>query len=425
MDRPSALTDRILIEAAQNYLNSSSVPNIVRCSVSPASAELLGFAADHSKVTLSVSLDDDDERNQSIPVKFFAKIMPLCSSSHEQKWCETAFRREVNFYGKIFPAMMEHFDDFSGGSGGVICHCYLSQNGLLLLEDLSLNSFKISDVRDTMDEKQCTVVLESLARFHASSIVFEEKETSAKGKPCTIGDLWKTEINQDFAASEVDQLIGTWMMACANVVEKVAEMAKPEVVEVIRAQKRKLSIRYLMMRKPSEEHRNVICQADMWANNILFRFSEDGGEPTAVKFVDFQLIQYSPPTYDVLSFIYLSTSRNFRRSFMEKLLFVYYRALTKELNRCCLNADDCGMSWDRFLRSCKDQEYNARLTAMFIHPQVLLDGKFLKEKLKTPEDFDQFFNVDRTHIIAEAFHTDKKYRDRLIDTLEEFSENCL
>lgn len=43
---------------------------------------------------------------------------------------------------------------------------------------------------------------------------------------------------------------------------------------------------------PSAKHKNVLCHGDLWANNIPFKYGDDG-KPVECCLVDFQLAQVS------------------------------------------------------------------------------------------------------------------------------------
>ena len=51
---------------------------------------------------------------------------------------------------------------------------------------------------------------------------------------------------------------------------------------------------------------DTCCHGDFWSNNIMFKYSADGVvEKTML--IDFQLINYGHPAYDVLYLLYLSS----------------------------------------------------------------------------------------------------------------------
>lgn len=76
-----------------------------------------------------------------------------------------------------------------------------------------------------------------------------------------------------------------------------------------------------------------MSHADLWLNNIMFRYGDDGKTPKDAILVDFQLARWAPPAYEVLIFIYLNTNSEYRQKHLQYLLEAYYTYLEIELNR--------------------------------------------------------------------------------------------
>ena len=56
---------------------------------------------------------------------------------------------------------------------------------------------------------------------------------------------------------------------------------------------------------------DTCCHGDFWSNNIMFKYDKDGNVNGTV-LVDFQLILYGNPLYDVLYLLYISADSQFR-----------------------------------------------------------------------------------------------------------------
>lgn len=64
---------------------------------------------------------------------------------------------------------------------------------------------------------------------------------------------------------------------------------------------------------------DTLTHGDFWSNNILFSYSEDGSVEDLI-IIDYQLINYGHPAYDLVYFIYLNTDLAFRDAHLKDVL---------------------------------------------------------------------------------------------------------
>ena len=88
---------------------------------------------------------------------------------------------------------------------------------------------------------------------------------------------------------------------------------------------------------------HTLCHGDFWSNNIMFYYSNEKDEvnsskdtfdpeqctPTDLILIDFQLINYANPCYDLVYFLYLNTDLTFRDNHLEDILKLYYNEFSK------------------------------------------------------------------------------------------------
>merc|ERR1712059_67011 len=77
---------------------------------------------------------------------------------------------------------------------------------------------------------------------------------------------------------------------------------------------------------------DTCCHGDFWSNNIMFKYDKEG-KPAETILVDFQLINYGHPAYDVLYMLYISTDLEFRDAHMAECLTAYWNTLTTYLDQ--------------------------------------------------------------------------------------------
>jgi hypothetical protein len=77
---------------------------------------------------------------------------------------------------------------------------------------------------------------------------------------------------------------------------------------------------------------DTCCHGDFWSNNIMFKYDDDGKVAETI-LVDFQLINYGHPAYDVLYMMYISTDLEFRDAHMAECLASYWNTLATYLDK--------------------------------------------------------------------------------------------
>jgi len=77
---------------------------------------------------------------------------------------------------------------------------------------------------------------------------------------------------------------------------------------------------------------DTCCHGDFWSNNIMFKYGEDG-KVSGTILVDFQLINYGHPAYDLMYLLYLSTDTQFRDHHMEQCLQHYWATLNQYITQ--------------------------------------------------------------------------------------------
>jgi len=86
-------------------------------------------------------------------------------------------------------------------------------------------------------------------------------------------------------------------------------------------------------REREQKERNqwlVMTHGDAWTNNILFKYSDD--KPTAVKFIDLQVVREMCLTTDLTFFFCMSTTGEIRRKYVNTLLETYFETFTNICN---------------------------------------------------------------------------------------------
>ena len=211
---------------------------------------------------------------------FFTKIPPP-SSSPQYEWNQEhgSFKKEVELYTTVFPEVLIGLEKTS------IPKCFLGVgNDVIVLEDMAHSGYGMTDKFVPFDLEHCLVIMRTLAKFHAKSIIFEEinkRNLHEEFSHCLHETLWPLKEGRgkrmfDAAVKGVTTMVD--LMSHLNQHERIK--FKERFTNLCDNHPKKLL--------PSIKFKNVLCHGDLWANNILFRYDDDG-KPLACCLVDFQL----------------------------------------------------------------------------------------------------------------------------------------
>ncbi|KAJ8896232.1 hypothetical protein PR048_001575 [Dryococelus australis] len=239
------------------------------------------------------------------------------------------FSRETSVYSSLLPALLALLDNRAPG-----CFPQFAAKGLyyevspvhlLAMEDLKASGFSTACRQQGLDLTHCRLVMETLGRFHGASAVLSMCQPGIVApflfNPFTItdnGELHRLVVNTVSALStEVERWAG--YEACGR---KLGRLSGKFFKKVVHAMSRDES---------SRSSFSVINHLDLWVNNIMFSYS--GGQPAAVRFVDFQMPYVTSPVIDLLYFLYTSPSPEVRAAHKDDLLTWYHASLSDTLHK--------------------------------------------------------------------------------------------
>ncbi|XP_069690921.1 uncharacterized protein [Periplaneta americana] len=238
------------------------------------------------------------------------------------------FDQETAAFAIVFPEMYNLLNEVPSLSNQPFAAKYFYSHSdetvsSIVLQDLKVEGFRLADNRISgLDLKHCLLVMKTIARFHAASLVLYQKD------PAMVNPF----MNNAFS---YDEDIGIWEFFASNVYRIAKEVEKwPDYRE--KFLQKLHNIRDTVMEQwrkaisRNDEEFNVLCHGDLWLNNMMFRYSDDTGEVEDVRFVDFQLTYWTSPAVDLHHFIYTSASDEVLEH-SELLIQEYHKALCESL----------------------------------------------------------------------------------------------
>merc|ERR1719245_2945522 len=113
---------------------------------------------------------------------------------------------------------------------------------------------------------------------------------------------------------------------------------------------------------------DTCCHGDFWSNNIMFKYDKDGNVNGTV-LVDFQLINYGHPAYDILYLLYISADSQFRADHMEECLQKYWDTLNPYIEKFA--PKETHYSWENFQADLATYKTIGFVLATTLMPNVL------------------------------------------------------
>ena len=238
-----------------------------------------------------------------------------------QKLLEKANVTGKDFYVRV-PKFFAAFND--------------DENDFLCLEDLRPKGYVMPDKFGGLKNAEVSLILKELGKFHALTyhlIKYEGEKIFVENELLKIlsDNLW-TQSNLELY--NTTQLFGASYELGLEIVQnndpKLAEKMRSKIPNASAAAKIWMETQL----KTDIEAFPVIVCGDLWTNNILIKYGDQGNRDTAeeVMFLDFQQSRRGCIYSDLNYFLLTSTTPEERGKYMANWLNIYYDSFMKTLN---------------------------------------------------------------------------------------------
>ncbi|XP_069690944.1 uncharacterized protein [Periplaneta americana] len=236
------------------------------------------------------------------------------------------FDQETAAFAIVFPTMYKLLDEVPSLNNQPFSAKYLYSDShetasSIVLEDLKVKGFRLADNRTSgLDVKHCLLVMRTIARYHAASLVQYQKDpTIFEPLMDNVFSIDKDNGSKEFIEANINRVakeVNTWP-------EYDTFLKKLQNLRDTAVEKWRLGV-------TRNGEFNVLCHGDLWLNNMMFRYSEDAAEVEDLRFVDFQLTYWTSPAVDLHYFMYTSASAE-ALEHSELLIQEYYNTLCEIL----------------------------------------------------------------------------------------------
>jgi len=368
-----------------------------------------GFLSNILRVTARVEKDAI-----KMSTKFIVKKFPPLKSQQEFANDLGVFEHEINFFEHCAPILLEQCPDLP------VVKCFgtnLGQN-IIYMEDLKDLEYvalvrNISDLKDDiLSVDHFKIAITALAKLHSASygidwlkkcpqvlqedIVFERKD----------GVIFKNMIKQSVESN---------LLPIAEIMYKGRESYIKSIKWLI-SDDCFQKLTDLNKAKPDEV--NVLCHGDSWANNMMFKVDPVTGKPIDVKLIDFQVCRFAPGSTDLIYFLYLCTTSEFRKKHENEILQCYVTAFNES---CVKLGKDFVLEWAKFYEGYEKRRLLGVWLAASMRPDVYLKGVLPtgNEDL-TEEQFINFFEGGQgPNAALEEYKSNEDFRKEISVVTEE------
>ncbi|XP_067007735.2 uncharacterized protein [Anabrus simplex] len=408
MTSSQVLSDEEWSSAVEKKLGTNDF-KILGVSVSNLGRDVGGIPEEHLKVKVTVVT-----QSKQLELAFFTKRIPDNDTFHTKMvHSGKGFPKETGFFSRLFNLYPESKQPWGP-------RCYFVRPDVIVLEDLMEQKFRLVGRRSFLDYSHCELVLRALAAFHAGSIIIEENNQHK------LNELYSDLLFENLFVNDNNIIANLWFHASVETIVSSVRLLRKyeENVDISKINLEKLKTFFFQMYeliKPSKKYRNVVSHGDLWINNFLYKYDDaDDETPVDLRLVDFQLVRYTPPAVDIMSFLHLDTTQDFRRNNEKKLLSLYHTCLGEELTRHGYQVEDL-LPWSEFKETCEVYKAVGCIIAPCYHHVTLLTEKVLKDNINL-DRFDEFYLGNKCKLVEQCCDEDDIYRKTVINDLEELVE---
>ncbi|XP_045477849.1 uncharacterized protein LOC123683000 [Harmonia axyridis] len=243
---------------------------------------------------------------------------------------EENFRREIFMYETVFRSIESYFAKLKPNVKVLdyIPKLFWSNpeqgKEALVLENLKADGFTSWEKFKPLDFEHTKQVCRNLAKWHGEVMAFRDQNPDQF-------ESWIPKLEN--IRYELLVQIGLIKHAYKNyrkVVEMFEERGQHELAVKFKAQEKNLEDFCKIAEKESD--RLVITHADLWINNVLFKFPTNGNIASENKYFDFQVSNVNTPVEDLSFFIYGHCDKDVLDK-LDLVLQDYYATLSETVKK--------------------------------------------------------------------------------------------
>ncbi|CAO1298164.1 unnamed protein product [Diamesa serratosioi] len=221
---------------------------------------------------------------------------------------------------------------------------------ILVFDDLNADGFAMANRKVGLTLEQAKIVLNKLAKFHASSAIrfikdgMIHKDLDRKSSLA----IMEGEKNPMMESIKLDYKCFTEAVRSYGDCDEYADkIAKWDVFKICSS--------FVDLAVPMDNGFQVLNHGDMWVNNFMIK-SDSEGSPIDVKLIDYQMSYWASPVGDLIYFIISSIHDDIKVDHFDNLIEYYHTTLVESLKK---------LKYDRVIPTLEE-----------LHADILKKGHF-------------------------------------------------
>ena len=182
------------------------------------------------------------------------------------------FSKEARTFTDMHIPMFRILKDAYGGNLKPIaakCIYTSTEPAAIILEDLKKEGFRLADLTDGLDLKHCLLVMRTIAKYHAASLILHLQDPSR----------FKVFLDNFFSQDFHNGMSGFFSCAVRSVKDEIKTWPGYEkYLGTLNALENAAIHHWVNGVRRDEAGFNVLIHGDLWKNNMMFRYSEKSGE---------------------------------------------------------------------------------------------------------------------------------------------------
>lgn len=371
---PDWLTSAFIEMALKKGLHNESL-KVLDYDIEMATSTGDHYASHMFRVNLRIKRGNERSKDDCEKLSVIVKA-PAAGVMKEETRVWKAFEKEGAALSRILPLAKKILKTAYPDQSPFGALCYYNDvppNEVLVLEDLRPSGFVLADRFQGFDMEHTTLVLTSLAKLHAASVIINENNPDLM-EPFH-NSFWKPE---NF--SNAEKFFKGPLKQYSKAVLNWPEFEKKEQYsEKFKNMENILREKLLPLWKRNDKKVNVLLHGDSWVNNFMFRY-DSTGKVAEIRFVDFQLAFFNSLVMDLHYFIFSSTSLDIKFKKLDTFLKIYHEAFVSTLEK--LNYK-ISFTFDQLKSDFEEKYFWGLIVLCTIFPLITQP----KEQAPSAEDF--------------------------------------